>query len=44
MNNFTFYSPTQFVFGKDTEKEVGTLTKQYGGKKVMQRRAVCATV
>ena len=23
MNNFTFYSPTEFVFGKDTEKQVG---------------------
>lgn len=35
MNNFTFYSPTQFVFGKDTEKEVGSLARQYGAKKVM---------
>ena len=23
MNNFTFYSPTKFVFGKDTETQAG---------------------
>ena len=25
MNNFTFYSPTCFVFGKDTENQAGAL-------------------
>ena len=35
MNNFTFYSPTEFVFGKDTEKQVGTLCKKYGAKNVL---------
>lgn len=35
MNNFTFYSPTEFVFGKETEKQAGTLCKKYGAKKVL---------
>lgn len=35
MNNFIFYSPTEFVFGKDTEKQVGTLVRKYGAHKVM---------
>lgn len=35
MNNFTFHSPTEFVFGKDTEAQVGTLCKKYGATKVL---------
>lgn len=35
MNNFTFYSPTEFVFGRDTEQQVGTLACKYGAHKVM---------
>lgn len=35
MNNFQFYSPTEFVFGKDTETQVGTLVKKHGGTKVL---------
>ncbi|MFT4146456.1 MAG: iron-containing alcohol dehydrogenase [Mobilitalea sp.] len=35
MNNFTFYSPTYFVFGKDTEKEAGHYVKRFGGTKVL---------
>jgi alcohol dehydrogenase YqhD (iron-dependent ADH family) len=35
MNNFTFYSPTFFAFGKDTENEAGTYVKQFGGSKVL---------
>ncbi|MFW5894356.1 MAG: iron-containing alcohol dehydrogenase [Bacillota bacterium] len=35
MDNFRFYSPTEFVFGKDQEKEVGALLKAYGAKKVL---------
>lgn len=35
MNNFVFYSPTKFVFGKDKETETGKLVKQYGGTKVL---------
>lgn len=35
MNNFTFYSPTEFVFGKGTEQSVGELCQKYGAKRVM---------
>ena len=35
MINFEFYSPTRFVFGKDTENEAGKLVKQCGGTKVL---------
>ncbi|MDR0231170.1 MAG: iron-containing alcohol dehydrogenase, partial [Dysgonamonadaceae bacterium] len=35
MNNFDFYSPTEFVFGKNTEKNVAKLVKKHGGKKVL---------
>ena len=35
MNNFTFYSPTYFVFGKDEEKNAGAYVKRFGGTKVL---------
>ena len=35
MDNFNFYSPTEFVFGKGTENNVGALVKKYGGTKVL---------
>lgn len=35
MNNFTFYSPTYFVFGKNTEQEAGPCVKRFGGTKVL---------
>lgn len=35
MNNFVFHSPTKFVFGKDTENQVGQLLKEYQVKKVL---------
>lgn len=35
MNNFTFYSPTKFEFGKDTEAKTGKLIREFGGKKVL---------
>ncbi len=35
MKNFNFYSPTYFVFGKETESATGQYVKQYGGKKVL---------
>ena len=35
MNNFNFYSPTEFVFGKQRESECGSYIKKYGGKKVL---------
>ena len=35
MNNFSFYSPTKFAFGKDTENQAGKLVKEFGGSKVL---------
>ncbi|MBQ8260859.1 MAG: iron-containing alcohol dehydrogenase [Lachnospiraceae bacterium] len=35
MENFNFYSPTEFVFGKGRENECGQLVKKYGGTKVL---------
>lgn len=35
MNNFTFYSPTEFVFGKGVENQVGTLCRKYGASRVL---------
>ena len=35
MIDFTFYSPTEFVFGHDTEARVGQLAKRYGAHKAM---------
>lgn len=35
MENFNFYSPTEFVFGKERENECGKYVKKYGGTKVL---------
>jgi alcohol dehydrogenase len=35
MNDFNFYSPTFFVFGKEREKETGKFVKRFGGTKVL---------
>ena len=35
MDNFNFYSPTEFVFGKGRENEAGQLVKKFGGTKAM---------
>ncbi len=35
MDNFTFYSPTKFVFGKDTETQAPDLIREFGGTKVL---------
>ncbi len=35
MENFTFYSPTCFVFGKESEKQAGACVKRFGGSKVL---------
>ena len=35
MNNFDFYSPTCFAFGKDRERDAGALVKRFGGTKVL---------
>ncbi len=35
MDNFTFYSPTYFAFGKDTETDAGNFVKRLGGSNVL---------
>lgn len=35
MDNFSFYSPTFFEFGKDSENKTGSLVKRFGGSKVL---------
>ncbi len=35
MNNFTFYSPTYFVFGRDQENNAGHYIKRFGGSRVL---------
>lgn len=35
MDNFNFYSPTFFAFGKDRENEAGSFVKRFGGSKVL---------
>ncbi len=35
MENFNFYSPTEFVFGKGRENETGSYVKKYGGSNVL---------
>ena len=35
MNNFRFLSPTEFVFGRNTVKNVAQLIKKYGGEKIL---------
>ena len=35
MKDFNFYSPTQVVFGKESENQVAQLIKRYGGTKVL---------
>ena len=35
MENFNFYSPTEFIFGKDTENNCGKYVKKHGGSKVL---------
>lgn len=35
MENFIYYTPTKVVFGKDQEKNVGKLIKEFGGKRVL---------
>jgi len=35
MDNFNFYSPTYFVFGRGRENEAGKYVKRFGGSKVL---------
>lgn len=35
MDNFTFWSPTKFVFGRNTESRAGSMIKEFGGRRAM---------
>ena len=35
MNNFDFYSPTFFAFGRDREQDAGALVRRFGGTRVL---------
>ena len=35
MENFNYYNGTRYIFGKNTENEVGQYLKKYGAKKVL---------
>ncbi len=35
MLNFTFYTPTKVIFGKDVENRTGELVREYGASKVL---------
>lgn len=35
MNNFEFFSPTDFVFGRGTEQQVGQLARRFGGSRLL---------
>lgn len=35
MINFTYYAPTKVVFGKETEKQTGSLLKESGASKIL---------
>ena len=35
MDNFQFYSPTQFLFGKDAETQAGACVRRHGGTRVL---------
>jgi hypothetical protein len=35
MDNFVFYSPTEFVFGRGVQAQTGKLVAKFGGKKVL---------
>lgn len=35
MENFTYYTPTKVIFGRDAEKQIGTLLKEQGCRNVL---------
>ena len=35
MNDFTYYTPTKVVFGRDSEAQAGALVREFGGTKVL---------
>jgi len=37
MLDFTYYTPTKVIFGKDSHKSVGEIIKSYGYKKIMMQ-------
>lgn len=37
MRDFTFYAPTKVFFGKEKHKEVGSIIREYGFKKIMMQ-------
>ncbi len=37
MKDFTYCAPTQVIFGKDTEKNIGRILKEKGAKKVLMQ-------
>ena len=35
MKDFNYYAPTEVVFGENSEEQVASLVKKYGGTKVL---------
>lgn len=35
IKDFNFYAPTRVVFGKESEKQIGSLVKDYGGSRIL---------
>ena len=35
MENFTYFTPTKVIFGRDAEKQIGSILKEQGCKKVL---------
>jgi len=35
MKDFVYYTPTEVVFGENSEEQIGKLTRRYGGTKVL---------
>ena len=35
LHNFTYYTPTRVVFGRDTEQQTGALVREQGCRKVL---------
>lgn len=35
MKDFNFYAPTEVIFGKNSEEQIGKMAKKYGATKVM---------
>ena len=39
MLNFTYYTPTKVVFGRNAEAQTANLVREFGGKKLLTRQA-----